>query len=179
MLAPISALVFAIIACVGSIYLSLGMGLIACPLCFYQRTFAFGLVGLLLVGLLMPNLTPSQLCILALPLAVGGIGVAGMHSYLVWSHKLECPLGIAEIRTAPEQSLLIFSLILVSLLAGAWGQLRTNSKAISSFLAAIFLGFAAAFCCTMKEANPAPKQADKPLTDPRELKTCQKPYVQS
>jgi len=50
------------------------MGLLACPLCFYQRTFAFGLVGLLGVGLVLPNRNPKLLCILALPSAVGGLG---------------------------------------------------------------------------------------------------------
>ena len=40
-LATVAALIAAAISVAGSLYLSLGMGLIACPLCFYQRTFAF------------------------------------------------------------------------------------------------------------------------------------------
>jgi hypothetical protein len=34
------ALVAALVVSAGSLWLSLGMNLVACPLCFYQRTFA-------------------------------------------------------------------------------------------------------------------------------------------
>src|SRR5688572_8973653 len=97
------ALLFSAVAVAGSLYLSLGLGLVACPLCFYQRTFAFALVGLLGVGLLLPDRRPGRLCVLALPLAVGGLGVAAFHTYLAVSGTLECPLGIADIGTAPAQ----------------------------------------------------------------------------
>ena len=39
----------------GSLYLSLGLGLIACPLCFYQRTFAFAVLGVLILGRIHPS----------------------------------------------------------------------------------------------------------------------------
>ena len=39
-------------AAAGSLYLSLDMQLKACTLCFYQRAFAFGLVGVLASGVL-------------------------------------------------------------------------------------------------------------------------------
>ena len=46
------ALLVALVASIGSVYLSVGMDLKACPLCFYQRSFAFGLTALLAVGLI-------------------------------------------------------------------------------------------------------------------------------
>lgn len=46
------AFVVATIALAGSLLLSLVLGLKACPLCFYQRTFIMSLVGVLGIGLL-------------------------------------------------------------------------------------------------------------------------------
>ena len=40
----------ALVGTAGSLYLSLGMGLKACPLCFYQRTFVMAALAVLLVG---------------------------------------------------------------------------------------------------------------------------------
>ena len=62
------ACLIALEASVGSVYLSVGMGLNACPLCFYQRTFAFAAFGVLLVGLLI-GAQRSGLSLLALPLS--------------------------------------------------------------------------------------------------------------
>src|SRR5436190_1785121 len=56
-------------ALAGSLYLSLGMGLKACPLCFYQRVFAMSTVGVLLLGLLVPGGRPGLASLLALPAA--------------------------------------------------------------------------------------------------------------
>src|SRR5436190_2221701 len=43
------ALLVALVAVAGSLWLSLGMNLKACPLCFYQRTFAMAVFGVLVV----------------------------------------------------------------------------------------------------------------------------------
>src|SRR5689334_2005602 len=72
------ACLVALAASAGSVYLSVGMRLRACPLCFYQRTYAFAAFGVLLVGLLSGT---RHSALLALPLAVGGLGVAGYHVY--------------------------------------------------------------------------------------------------
>jgi disulfide bond formation protein DsbB len=57
------ALLVAAAAAAGSLYLSLEMGLKACALCFYQRAFAFGLVGVLLTGLLAFPDRAARLCL--------------------------------------------------------------------------------------------------------------------
>src|SRR5262245_4124565 len=111
-------------AAAGSLYLSLEMGLRACPLCFYQRAFAFGLVGVLAGGILAFRDLGSRLCLVALPLAIAGLGVAGFHVWLGWTGwprqgvawYLACPAGIEGIGTAPQQSLAAFALITAVLL---------------------------------------------------------------
>src|SRR5262245_66543427 len=100
-----SSLLVAVVALAGSLWLSVGMKLKACPLCFYQRTFVMGVVAVLLVGLLAGVRPASVLSLLALPLAAGGVGVAGFHVYLEQTGKLECPDGILGLGTAPQQGL--------------------------------------------------------------------------
>src|SRR5712692_3215320 len=112
------ALLAATVAVAGSLWLSLGMGLIACPLCFYQRTFAMSAFGVLAVGLLGSE-RRGLLCLLALPLAIGGLAVAGWHVSLEVRGKLECPSGILALGTAPQQSLAAFVFLTVPLLLGA------------------------------------------------------------
>src|SRR5262245_8623293 len=46
------ALLASLVGVAGTIYLSLGLGLRACPLCFYQRVFIMGVAAVLAVGLL-------------------------------------------------------------------------------------------------------------------------------
>ncbi len=113
------ALLVSAVAVTGSLWLSLGMGLIACPLCFYQRTFAMSVFGVLTVGLLGGERRGRFLCLLALPLAVGGLGVAGWHVSLEVRGKLECPGGIFALGTAPQQSLAAFVFMTILLLLGA------------------------------------------------------------
>src|SRR5262245_61471795 len=101
----------------GTLYLSLGLELRACPLCFYQRVFVMGVVAVLTVGLIAGGARPGFLSLLALPLAVGGLAVAGWHNYLEQAGRLECPHGLFDVGTAPQQSLAIFVLIVAALLA--------------------------------------------------------------
>src|SRR5437588_24591 len=74
-----SALAVAVLGTVGSLLLSLGLGLKACPLCFYQRTFMMSVMAVLGMGLVLGSERPGRLCLLALPLAVAGLGVAMFH----------------------------------------------------------------------------------------------------
>ncbi len=71
-----AALVVAVAGLSGSLFLSLGMHLKACPLCFYQRTFMMSLAAVLGMGLL---LGVARLGLLTLPLAVAGLGIALLH----------------------------------------------------------------------------------------------------
>src|SRR5437773_6682356 len=99
------AMLASLIALAGSLYLSLGMGLKACPLCLYQRTFVMGVVGVLAVGFFVKELQPKVLSLLALPLAVGALVVVVWHEYLEQTGRLECPHGVLGVGTAPQQSL--------------------------------------------------------------------------
>src|SRR3954471_1187479 len=87
-----AALVVALAGLAGSLYLSLAMGLRACPLCFYQRTFVMSVGAVLALGLLGAAARPGRLALLALPLAIAGLTVALFHVSLELRHKLECPL---------------------------------------------------------------------------------------
>src|SRR5207253_752255 len=111
----LAAFVVALIALAGSLYLSLGMQLKACPLCFYQRTFMMSVVGVLVVSLAMKSARSERPSLLLLPLATAGLGVALFHVYLETTGKLECPLGLFGWGTAPEQSLALFALLFVLL----------------------------------------------------------------
>jgi len=114
------ALVAATLTAAGSLYLSMGMGLNACPLCFYQRSFIMAVASVLGVGMalrLAP--VPGSLSLLVLPLAAAGLGVAAIHTGLVWSNVLVCPLGFFGLGPAPLQSLIAYVLVTALLLPGA------------------------------------------------------------
>jgi disulfide bond formation protein DsbB len=173
----ILALILSIGAAAGSLYLSLEMGLRACPLCFYQRAYAFGLVGVLLSGLLTFPERSARVCILALPLALAGLGVAGFHVWLGWTAwpreniawYLACPTGIEGYGTAPQQSLAAFALIAILLLWASVGEVGISGRGGLAFILACVLGIAAAVGSVI--ANP-PMPDPKPL--PAEaLITCQ------
>src|SRR5436190_1735483 len=99
-----AALLVALAGLAGSLFLSLGMNLKACPLCFYQRTFAMSVVAVLGMGLFTGGRS-GRLGLLTLPLAVAGLGVAVFHVYLETAGKLECPQGLLGWGSAPRQSL--------------------------------------------------------------------------
>lgn len=104
----------------GSLFLSIGLELRACPLCFYQRTFMMAVFAVLGVGIVADRSRAGLLCLLSLPLVAGGLGVAAFHEYLVLSGKLECPAGLFGLGTAPAQSLAAFGLLTLATILGAW-----------------------------------------------------------
>lgn len=173
MLAPWLTLAFALMAVGGSLYLSLGLGLKACPLCYYQRTFAFALVGVLAVGLSLEM--DGRLNLLALPLAIGGLGVAGFHVYLVASGKLECPAGIGGIGQAPHQALAAFLLVLLPILYGLFGESPDVCLKPLPLLVGFAVGGAAVYGSIV--ANPSPMKATAPLGDGEKLETCRVPFA--
>ncbi|MCS7021779.1 MAG: disulfide bond formation protein B [Gemmataceae bacterium] len=177
MVYAILALLASVGAVAGSLYLSWGLELQACTLCFYQRALALALVGVLLPGVLALRDRGGRLCLAALPLAIGGWGVAFFHVWLGWTYwprheiswYLACPNGIYDLGTAPQQSLAIFSLIAVLLLLGAIREVRQSRQEHGTLLLAILLGVG----ITVGSLAANPKMPDpKPLpTTP--LLTCQ------
>ena len=101
------ALVVAVAGTIGSLALSMALGLKACPLCFYQRSFVMATAAVLIVGLIAHGVPASTLSLLALPLATSGLAVAGFHVFLEQSGTLECPPGFLGLGTAPHQSLIL------------------------------------------------------------------------
>ena len=117
------SLLVALTALAGSLWLSVGMGLKACPLSFYQRTFVMGVVAVLGIGLLTGERHRAVLKLLAFPLVVAGFGVAAFHVFLELTVKLECPSGVMGIGTAPQQSLTVLALLLTVVLVGVlWSR---------------------------------------------------------
>jgi disulfide bond formation protein DsbB len=150
----------------GSLYLTWGMHLTACPLCFYQRTFAMSLVAVLGLGLLSGTARTGRLSLIALPLATAGLGVALYHVSLELADILECPQGILGLGSAPQQSLAMFTILFVLLLLDG---LRAGPR--SHVVVGVVLGgLLSAAACT---SNPPPPPAKQ---DPNPPTICRPPY---
>jgi disulfide bond formation protein DsbB len=165
-----AALAVALAGVAGSLWLSVGMDLKACALCFYQRSFVMGIAAVLAVGLVARVNRPGLVSLLCLPMLVAGLWIAAVHTNLVREGKLECPNGVFGWGSAPSQSLTVY-LILAAMLAVD----VVSSGAMQEILprvAAIAIGAAVAYGCL--HSNPPPKAAtgpDQPLDE------CRKPYV--
>jgi disulfide bond formation protein DsbB len=136
-------LIFGLIGVAGSLFLTLDMGLIPCPLCFYQRTLLMGLTAVLLMGVVAGSGRSGLLSVITLPLTVAGLGIAGYQVFLEWDGQLMCPEGalvklyqdfrgkddfLQKVRdevTAPRESLTIFVLIF---LAQFFDLIRSGGK---------------------------------------------------
>jgi len=165
------ALAIALLGSLGSVWLSVGMGLKACPLCFYQRSAAFLALGVLVLGLVSESLlTRGTAAWLALPACVLGLLVAGWHVYLESSGALECPKGMLGLGTAPIQSLVVFLLLTssVGLSALRATEVGTPRLAMAAVLGLLF-GFA-----SVKSSPPMPAAPKQPYPDP--LLTCRPPF---
>ncbi len=146
-----AAMLVSLAALAGSLYLTIGMGLKACPLCLYQRTFVMGVVGVLAVGFFVRELPPRTLSLLALPLATAALAVVGYHEYLEQTHALECPRGVLGYGTAPQQSLGALALLVILLLADQAGR-----RSVIGLLAALILGGLLAFSGIQSAKPPIP-----------------------
>jgi len=81
----------ALVATAGSLYLSLGLGLVPCELCWYQRILMYPLVVVFGVALVEHRATVYRT---VLPLSVSGAAVAAYHSWLqVAGSGLQCGVG--------------------------------------------------------------------------------------
>jgi hypothetical protein len=134
------AMFVALATLAGSLYLSIGMGLKACPLCYYQRTLVMGVVTVLVMGMFIRDVPPSALSALALPLASAGLFIAGWHEYLELTEVLECPVGVLGVGTAPQQSLAALGL-LVGLLVIDLLRQRIAIAVIAGLVLGGFLAF--------------------------------------
>jgi len=150
-----AALVLAGLTALGGYYLSLAEGKYPCPLCFYQRSFAMGVFGVLLIGLLSGVNSRFALATLALPLASAGLGVALWHVNLERTGKLECPTGIFGISTAPSQSMTAFGLLCAVLLLDAY-QAGRQGNGFGPVVGAVVLGLVMAVSCSSATVNPQP-----------------------
>ena len=114
-------LVIAVVATTGSLYFSLGMGLIPCRLCWYQRILMYPLVVVFGVALATNDRTVYQT---ALPLTGVGMVVSGYHSAIqiigggvcgsfscttIQFRNRCCPGGSAEIRQSALACIHLFN----------------------------------------------------------------------
>lgn len=84
-----TATVVAAVATGGSLWFSLGLGLVPCELCWYQRILMYPLVVVLGVAALEAR---SGVWRTVLPLSVVGVALAAYHSYLQ-ATTVACGLG--------------------------------------------------------------------------------------
>jgi len=166
-------LLVSLVALAGSLWLSIGMKLKACPLCFYQRTFVMGVVTVLGIGLLTGQRHRAVLNLLALPLAVAGFGVAVFHEYLELTGKLECPAGVMGIGTAPQQSLAVLIVLLALVAVGVVQSGKVGETHLPAMGAAVVLGLLLAWgaVASSPPMPPAPTQA---YTTPLDI--CRPPF---
>jgi disulfide bond formation protein DsbB len=126
-----AALLVATVATVGSLYFSLGMGLIPCDLCWYQRILMYPIVPFVGVGILKGD----DLRAYVLPLSIGGFVVAAYHNYVqmtpaaggVCSSDVPCTipqhLFFGSI-TIPQMSLAAFGIITALFLLPQFVEVR-------------------------------------------------------
>jgi hypothetical protein len=163
------ALFLASLGLAGSLFLSLGLGLKACPLCFYQRTFMMSIVAVLLLGWFLGM---RQAVLFAWPLALAGLGVALYHVALEGRGRLECPAGILGLGTAPQQSLGIYLLLSGVLLAAGWQASPPHRGALlgSGLVLGVLLTAA-----SLSANPPPPPPPQHPYSQPPDI--CRPPFV--
>jgi disulfide bond formation protein DsbB len=169
------ALGVALVGASGSLYLSLGMGLHACALCFYQRAFVLAALGALATGLAAGVGRGGGLSLLVSPIALGGLGVATFHVKLELDGTLECPAGVWGLGTAPQQSLAVFlALTLVLVVDFVRPSAAPNGSSLGALALAGGLGAAVAFG-SLYANPPLSDSPSKPPDGPP--KVCRRPYV--
>lgn len=174
----ILALLLAIAAGSGSIYLSVAMELKACPLCFYQRSFALASIQVLALILWLEGWSSPRAALVCLGLAVSGLGVAAFHVYLVQVGKLECPPGIMGWGDAPTQSLAVFLALTTTCLVGVQrGRQCERIPGMTTLVGIVVLGLlmAQGAIRSAPPLPPAPRQPYDPAKQPFDM--CRPPYV--
>ena len=169
------ALLVALVAVAGSLWMTLGMELKPCPLCYYERAFAMAAAAVLLVGLLSAAFRSSAVSLLALPCAAAGAGIAGWHEYLEYTGKLECPKGIFDIGTAPQQSVAALGLLLLILLIDSLRVRVVGGSRIVGVLLGLIAGAGMTYGCFMS-VLPKPQPPKEPY-ETKQPDICRPPYV--
>src|SRR5581483_3877300 len=115
----------------------------------------------------------AVLNLLALPLAVGALGVAVFHVYLELTGKLECPAGVMGIGTSPQQSLAVLIVLLALVAVGVIRSRRVGEPHSAAAGAAVVLGLLLAWGAVTSSPPmpPAPAQA---YTTPLDI--CRPPF---
>jgi disulfide bond formation protein DsbB len=167
------ALLFALAALAGSLWLSIAMGLKACPLCFYQRTFVMAVVAVLGAGLLIKPSHRAVLTLLVLPMVVAAFAVALFHVYLELTGKLECPKGIAGLGSAPQQSFAALAALLAVIMAGVVQGARAGEFRKGGVMAVAALGCLLAWAA-VASSPPMPPTPSRPYAGPPDI--CRPPY---
>jgi len=157
----------------GSLWLSMGMNLKACPLCLYQRTFVMAVAGVLITGIFTRYCCSSILLLVALPAAAGGLGVAAFHEWLEVTGVLECPAGIFGAGSAPQQSLGMFVVLTIALLLGVCQGKGERGFGPPAIAAAIVAGLLFAMGA-VPSAPPMPPAPTTPYEKPLDI--CRPPY---
>jgi disulfide bond formation protein DsbB len=166
-------LLVALMALAGSLWLSVGMGLKACPLCFYQRTFVMGVVAVLGIGVLTGERHRAILNVLVLPLVIAGFGVAAFHVFLELTGKLECPSGVMGVGTAPQQSLVVLTVLLAVVAVGIVWSWNAGESSWPALTGAVVLGLLLAWGAVVS-APPMPPTPTKAYETPLDM--CRPPF---
>jgi disulfide bond formation protein DsbB len=124
----------------GSLALSIVLGLKACPLCLYQRAFIMGVVGILGIGISLRGWRQGTVSLLALPLAAASLGVVLFHDHLFETGRVESPLGLSRVLTAPQESLAAHVLLLGLLLIDVLRHRTGSNISLSAVAGALLLG---------------------------------------
>jgi disulfide bond formation protein DsbB len=157
------AVVLSGLAGLGGLYLSFAEGKYPCPLCFYQRAFAFAVFGLMLIGLLTTINEKVSVATIALPVAFAGLGVALWHINLEKQGSLTCPTGMFGISTAPTQSAVLFGLLCAVLIIDAYQPGRLGNAVPHVFGGAILGAVIALALCDPWGMWKANAQPDRPI----------------
>ncbi len=93
---PYVAWTQALVATVGSLFLSEVMRFVPCSLCWYQRILMYPLVAIIGVGIVFDDRRVHRY---VLPLSVAGLAVAGFHNLLYYGlvpeSAVQCAVGVS------------------------------------------------------------------------------------
>jgi hypothetical protein len=180
-----TALLIALVGVWGTLWLTFVLGLTACPLCFFQRVFMMGTATVLLVGLFGGQPRSGYLSLVTLPLTVAGLGIAGMHVYLEYDGKLQCPDGVLVLAyenwrgddeihqqlegflTPPKESLIVFTLLFLVQIVDVIRSRTRGGFGLGALLAAMIVGGGLCYG-TWASRGPSPTYAP-------EVKVCRPP----